>query len=399
MTTRIAAIVVVAVVGLAPILVGIGSAGFADDGVDSSTPQGVDMPVLAVGNGNEAAQTNGTNESGNNTTGDGTGEHVSDGKGPSEGVADLPPGTKLAGVIGAQQAEVTVEVSVRTFTHAVAMAKSNATRAEVVANQTQQLQAQLQTLQTRLEQLEARRENGTISKTAYTVQVTHLEARIGALRSLLNRTTAVAASLPPGMLQAHGINQTTLAVLRTRARNLTGQEVAAIARQIAGKGVGNPVGPTVRGPPEGVPGQGPPGNRGPPGVGDEGDETPSNNSSDGHPGGPPEGMGPADDSTRGNSSEEDRGKNGHNENKGKNGPNGDQAGNNGEDTPGNQSEGKSNNHPDENKGLQPNTPENRGQNGSEANAEPEGTPPGHVPTASILESVWETVPTGVQLSI
>jgi len=202
------------------------------------------------------------------------------------------PGAMLAGVAEVQEAEVEGEVERRTFGLQVAAANSNASKASVVANHTQALDQRLADLRERKQELTAARENETISESRYRGEMAGLAARISALQSMSNETATAARGLPAAALEAHGVNASAIDRLRTDASNLSGPEVAAIARNIAGppgnRSAGPPFGNGMGGPPSDAPGSGDanetdggagnatagPGNAPEnPGAGDDGNET------------------------------------------------------------------------------------------------------------------------------
>ncbi|MFB6218031.1 MAG: hypothetical protein ABEH77_02460, partial [Halobacteriaceae archaeon] len=165
------------------------------------------------------------------------------------------PGSRLAGVIGVQQAEVGAEVETRSLDRQLAAADSNASKAAVVAEQVGASRERLAALRERLARLEEMRANGTISESEYRGRVAPVAARIEAIRAVLNRTEAAARDIPAAALEKRGVNATAIRRLRAEADSLTGPEVAEIARSIAGRGAGS----RATGPPPGV---GPPGDRG-----------------------------------------------------------------------------------------------------------------------------------------
>ncbi|MCG1001966.1 MULTISPECIES: hypothetical protein [Halobacterium] len=170
---------------------------------------------------------------------------------------ETAPGAQLAGVVDVQAAEVEGEVERRSFGLQVAAAKSNASKASVVANQTQNLDQRLEDLRERKQELEAARENGNISTGRYRAEMAGLVARISTLQSMTNETAETARSLPEEALAERGVNVSALERLRTSASNLSGPEVAAIARSIAGapgnNSTGPPFGNGMAGPPVDTP--------------------------------------------------------------------------------------------------------------------------------------------------
>jgi len=130
-------------------------------------------------------------------------------------------------------------------------------RERVVNGRVASIERRLDRLQDRLEALENARENGTIPEVAYVAQASRLNEQIDALTDSINETDEAARRV--------GVNDTRLDRLRTEASNMTGHEIARLARNLS-----------VVGPPAGA---GPPDDAGP-----DGNET-----------GPPEDPGPPDD--------------------------------------------------------------------------------------------------------
>ena len=148
------------------------------------------------------------------------------------------PGQRLAGVIGAQRAEVEGEIETRTFGVRIALASSPRAKAGVVANQVNQLERRLDALRDRRAALERARENGSVSDGAYRAQVTELVVRIESTQRRINATDDVANDLPESDLKAAGVNQSNIAQLRRQATNLTDEESSGLVRSVFGDGVG-----------------------------------------------------------------------------------------------------------------------------------------------------------------
>lgn len=123
-----------------------------------------------------------------------------------------------------------------------------ANRTDMVLARTGSLSERLTATQERIDELRQARDNGTISQVAYAARVGRLSARVDSLQRALNGTATAA--------DRAGVNTSRLDSLRESARNLSGQEVAALARNLSSVG-----------PPEDVE-RGPPDDRGP----DRGDE-------------------------------------------------------------------------------------------------------------------------------
>lgn len=210
----------------------------------------------------------------------------------NETANETAPGARLAGVVNVQGAEVEGEVAERSFGVQLAAAKSNASKAAVLANQTGDLSERVEELRERKQALQDARQNDTISEGQYRAEMARVAAELSTANRLLNRTADEARDLPPSALTDAGVDPADLDRLREAAGELSGPEVAEIARDIGGPPVNRSVGPpgnVTQGPPRNVtttPGgnetEGPPGNstRGPPGNGTEG---PPNNDTNGPP--------------------------------------------------------------------------------------------------------------------
>ena len=172
---------------------------------------------------------------------------------------EMPPGARLAGVVGVQGAEVEGEVERRAFGEQMRAAKSNASKASVVAGQARNLDQRLADLRERKQELETAHKNGNISPGRYRAEMAGLAARISTLEGMTNETAETARSLPEEDLDEHGVNVSALERLWTSASNLSGPEVAAIARGIAGppgnESTGPPFGNGMAGPPVDTPGE------------------------------------------------------------------------------------------------------------------------------------------------
>ncbi len=168
----------------------------------------------------------------------------------TDGNESVAPGEQFAGVVGVQQAEVSSEVDARAFGQRVAAAGSNRSSAGVVAAEVGDLDERLADLESQLSELERAHENGTVSEGQYRARLAKLHAEQRAIERRLNQTEQVARRLPSEALEAKGVNATAIDRLRTKAGEMTGPEVAAVARSIAGKNAGKGMGgPAAAGPP------------------------------------------------------------------------------------------------------------------------------------------------------
>ena len=186
------------------------------------------------------------------------------------GTASMAPGERVAGVVGVGRAEVEGAVQARALDRALARANADDGRAAVLASVAATVDERLADLGARRQALERARQNGSISEGRYRAEIAALAARAGTLRDLANRTGRAATALPADVLAAKGVSVSSIEALRTRATNLTGPEVAAIAREVAGEDPGRGFGPPAS------PGTNPHGAAGTGAVeeGSDGDETP-----------------------------------------------------------------------------------------------------------------------------
>lgn len=233
------------------------SATVADGGIvlaqtDNTTEENTTTTTETTGN-----ETTGNETTGNETTGNET-EALDDSETEN---GSIGPGAQLAGVIGVQQAELNGEIEHRAFGLSIAAARSNGSKAQVVSSNTEELRERIQDLENRTAALNESYQNGSISTGTYHARLAHLSAQIRMTERLVNQTADTAAALPEEARRAHGVNVTHLEKLKSDARNMSGPEIAAVAKQIGGPQVGHPLG-KERGPPEGVPGHGPSDERG-----------------------------------------------------------------------------------------------------------------------------------------
>lgn len=179
--------------------------------------------------------------------------------------SSVAPGEKLSGVVSVQSAEIEGEVAERTYGVRVAQANSNASKAAVVADTVDDVEGRVDELRQRKATLEAARENGSMSEGEYRAKMATVATKLSTARRLANASEDTAQGLPESVLAEKGINVTAIQALQDRAGNLTGPEVAKIARSIAGKDVGTSM--AGNGPPDDA---GPPDDGGPPNRSDSG---------------------------------------------------------------------------------------------------------------------------------
>ncbi|PSQ13531.1 hypothetical protein BRC99_03840, partial [Halobacteriales archaeon QS_7_69_60] len=151
---------------------------------------------------------------------------------------EVAPGERLSGVVGVQAAELEGEIETRAYEAEIEAAESDDERAERVAERTEQLDERLADLrEERAELLEERRE-GELTEGEYRAEIAALEAETDTVQAQLNETNETAAGLPEETLAANGVDATAIRTLGQEADNLSGAEVSALARSIAGNETG-----------------------------------------------------------------------------------------------------------------------------------------------------------------
>jgi len=152
--------------------------------------------------------------------------------------SDTPPGARLAGVVAVGDAEAEAAVEDRAFGIRVAQAASDGDRADVVGDRLSDVESRLAALEATHGDLRAARDNGSMSEGEYRARAAKLAAQSQALERAANQSATVASGLPATLLESRGIDVTAIRTLADRADQLGGEEVAAIARSIAGGAVG-----------------------------------------------------------------------------------------------------------------------------------------------------------------
>jgi len=151
-------------------------------------------------------------------------------------------------VVGVQGAEISGEVEARSLNASLARADSEEARAAVIANRTDRSRERLSELRAEKERLDEAYENGSIDRGEYRARLARLGAEIRSLQRVTNATSDAAEDLPADVLERKGVNVTAIRTLRSDAADLSGPEVAAAAKRIAGDDAGREFG----GPPANV---------------------------------------------------------------------------------------------------------------------------------------------------
>lgn len=166
-----------------------------------------------------------------NATADGTGSAN------ATAATNVSPGTRLSGVLGARRAELQGEVENRSFGLQVARARrsSQTASARVVGHHVDRVETRLADLRRERDRLEAAHEAGNVSDAVYRARVTTLVIRIDQTRELLDRADREVADIPAATRERAGVNATRIRRLRDHADELTGPEIAEMAREMAGR--------------------------------------------------------------------------------------------------------------------------------------------------------------------
>lgn len=149
---------------------------------------------------------------------------------------ELSPGERLSGILGIEHAEWRGEIDYRAFENEFERADGSSGQAAVLDERLARIEEQLATLAARRAELEDVRAEGELSEGAYRAQLARIDVERRQAERALNQSGRVAAGLPNDVLEEQGVEVEAIDRLRDSARNMTGGEVAEIARGIAGPG-------------------------------------------------------------------------------------------------------------------------------------------------------------------
>ncbi|EMA63117.1 hypothetical protein [Halorubrum lipolyticum] len=167
---------------------------------------------------------------------------------------DISPGERLSGVMGVQRAEIAGEVESRAFEVGLNRTESDEERATLVAERLNRTEQRLTAIERRQRELRELRDAGELTRGEFAARMAETGARAETVKREANRSAAVARDLPEPVRRAQGLDADRLDAVRERANGVGGPEVAAIARGVAGEGVGRPLASERRGPPADAPG-------------------------------------------------------------------------------------------------------------------------------------------------
>jgi hypothetical protein len=156
----------------------------------------------------------------------------------NETANETTPGERLSGVVGVGEAELEGDIDTRAFGIQIANASTQQAQADVVADRLGDIEQRLDELEDRKVELDRQREAGEISEGKYNAEVARLAAETETVSELSNQSAQVSAELPADLLEERGVNATRIQQLSERANELSGPEVAEIAKGIAGDRVG-----------------------------------------------------------------------------------------------------------------------------------------------------------------
>ena len=159
------------------------------------------------------------------------------------GTAASPaPGTVLAAVISASQAEVRGELESRAFGHGLEEATTPRSKAGVVARQVDASETRLDELRAERARVVAAHENGSIDEGRYRAKLASIAASLQTVERLLDRSAVASDDLPHDVLERRGVDRDRIQSLRRNASELGGSDGASDARPfggaIPGRGVG-----------------------------------------------------------------------------------------------------------------------------------------------------------------
>lgn len=148
------------------------------------------------------------------------------------------PGERLSGAVGVNDAELSGELEDRAFGLAVARANTDNAKAAAVGDRLDAIDERLTELEERKAALNESRNAGNLSEGQYHARLARLEAQRRHAAEQTNQSAAVLTELPAAAVEQAGIDVNRIEQLREKAGELGGPEIAEIARNIAGNGVG-----------------------------------------------------------------------------------------------------------------------------------------------------------------
>lgn len=181
-----------------------------------------------------------TNETTENVTTNETDENVTENETDTNETAnETAPGEQLAGIVSVGEAELQGDIDKRTYGLQVAGAATESARADVVAERLGDIEQRLNSLEERKSELDRQRDANSISQGKYNAEIARVSAELETAKQLANQSSAYSEQIPAEILEERNVSVENITALSERANNLSGQEVAKIARGIAGDKVGD----------------------------------------------------------------------------------------------------------------------------------------------------------------
>ncbi|WP_137285107.1 hypothetical protein [Halorussus salinisoli] len=144
----------------------------------------------------------------------------------------VSPGQRLAGAVGAQGASLEGDLWNRTLSERLAAATTTAERAEVVADETETLEAYLDGLAAVRTNLTDAWADGELSEGEYRASVSEFVIRARTVERRANQTARAATDLSPRVRERNGVNVTHVRNLSEQAHDLY-QFETEIGREVA----------------------------------------------------------------------------------------------------------------------------------------------------------------------
>lgn len=155
--------------------------------------------------------------------------------------ATVAPGERLSGVVGVQQAEIQADVDERTVAVQLAQEKTDAAKAEIVAEVLADVEQRLEELDQEKQDLQQAREDGSISEGEFRAEMSEVAAETAAAERMTDAAERAADGLPTETLEEQGINYEAIQKLKNQASDVSSDQVREWAQSIAGPDVGTSV--------------------------------------------------------------------------------------------------------------------------------------------------------------
>lgn len=144
-------------------------------------------------------------------------------------------GQRISGMVAMEKENIKGEIDQAGFKARLAQADSDEERAEIIAEQLDETNKSVSELKEEREEIREQYKNGNISESEYTTKMATLSAKIDNAEEMTNESEDATEGIPNETLEANGVNASAIQQLKNNAQNMSGQEVAEVARSIAGK--------------------------------------------------------------------------------------------------------------------------------------------------------------------